>query len=117
MPDHQHGLCAGCPDWHSADCAGRTHVARATLPPFVRHRHQVFKKRRAARDIPLLPGLYISKQSKTYPYENRYVEIRVTDNGMGIKGSQLERIFDMFSQLSSEAVQEGTTGMGLSICR
>ncbi|WP_373331521.1 hypothetical protein [Salmonirosea aquatica] len=36
---------------------------------------------------------------------------------MGIKGSQLERIFDMFSQLSSEAVQEGTTGMGLSICR
>jgi signal transduction histidine kinase len=48
--------------------------------------------------------------------EKRYVEIRITDNGIGIDRSQLEKIFDMFSQLPTEVTQEGV-GIGLSICR
>ena len=42
--------------------------------------------------------------------------ITVRDNGIGIPGDQLERIFDMFKRLHSRKLFEGT-GLGLSICR
>jgi signal transduction histidine kinase len=45
-----------------------------------------------------------------------YVEILMEDNGIGIEQSQLENIFDMFSQLPSDAKSKGR-GVGLSYCR
>ena len=44
------------------------------------------------------------------------VQIQVTDNGIGIENSQLEKIFDLFSQLAPNALLPGE-GIGLSICR
>jgi signal transduction histidine kinase len=48
--------------------------------------------------------------------EKRYIEIRITDNGIGIDPSQLDKIFDMFSQIPTQTTHEGI-GIGLSICR
>lgn len=48
--------------------------------------------------------------------DKQYVEIQLTDNGIGIESSQLEKIFDLFSQLPSNDIQRGA-GIGLSICR
>lgn len=46
----------------------------------------------------------------------KYVQIAFTDNGIGIETSQLEAIFDVFSQLPSEIFLEGS-GIGLAISR
>lgn len=46
----------------------------------------------------------------------KYAEIRLEDNGIGIEKSQLEKIFDIFSQLPNEHVPEGK-GVGLAYCR
>lgn len=46
----------------------------------------------------------------------RFVEIQIHDNGIGIAKSQLEKIFDIFSQLSNNQVGEGE-GFGLAFCR
>lgn len=47
---------------------------------------------------------------------NRFVEIRIKDNGIGIEKSQLEKIFTIFSQLASDNILEGG-GIGLAYCR
>ncbi|MCF0072860.1 ATP-binding protein [Dyadobacter sp. CY261] len=48
--------------------------------------------------------------------DGQYVEILITDNGIGIEQSQLEKIFDMFSQLTPDP-RELSEGIGLTICR
>ena len=48
--------------------------------------------------------------------ESGYVEIQLTDNGIGIEKSQLEKIFDIFSQGSINEIREGE-GIGLAYCR
>lgn len=45
-----------------------------------------------------------------------YAEIRLEDNGIGIEKSQLEKIFDIFSQLPHAQIPEGK-GVGLAYCR
>ncbi|TKT88812.1 GAF domain-containing sensor histidine kinase [Dyadobacter frigoris] len=45
-----------------------------------------------------------------------FVEISMEDNGIGIEKSQLENIFDMFSQLPYDKTPKGR-GIGLSYCR
>jgi light-regulated signal transduction histidine kinase (bacteriophytochrome) len=45
-----------------------------------------------------------------------FLEILMEDNGIGIEKSQLENIFDMFSQLPYDKTQMGR-GIGLSYCR
>lgn len=45
-----------------------------------------------------------------------YFEIRITDNGIGIDAPQLEKIFDIFSQLSYNEYPGGF-GIGLAYCR
>ncbi|MBE9462606.1 ATP-binding protein [Dyadobacter subterraneus] len=45
-----------------------------------------------------------------------FMEILMEDNGIGIEKSQLENIFDMFSQLPYDKTQKGR-GIGLSYCR
>lgn len=49
------------------------------------------------------------------PYRN-YIEILIKDNGIGIDDTQLERIFDMFSQLPTLPARLGE-GFGLTFCR
>jgi signal transduction histidine kinase len=46
----------------------------------------------------------------------RYIEIRITDNGIGIEQSQLEKIFDIFSQIPNDRNLHGF-GVGLAYCR
>jgi signal transduction histidine kinase len=48
--------------------------------------------------------------------DQRYISIRVEDNGTGIEKSQLEKIFDIFSRISFEATMQGF-GLGLAYCR
>ena len=48
--------------------------------------------------------------------ELRYTEIRIEDNGIGIEKLLLEKIFDIFSRLNFDLVQEGD-GIGLAYCR
>ncbi|SKB50605.1 sensor histidine kinase [Dyadobacter psychrophilus] len=45
-----------------------------------------------------------------------YIEILIKDNGIGIDDTQLERIFDMFSQLPTMPARHGE-GFGLTFCR
>lgn len=40
---------------------------------------------------------------------------RISDNGIGIEASELEKIFDVFSRFTTDPQQPGE-GIGLSIC-
>ncbi|GAB3949485.1 hypothetical protein GCM10028805_25780 [Spirosoma harenae] len=72
----------------------------------------------AKKDVPL--ALTISSKKLAFSdqlsNEVEYVEIRVRDNGIGIEQSQLEKIFDLFSQLVPGQSQEGV-GFGLTYSR
>ena len=46
----------------------------------------------------------------------QYIELRLEDNGIGIERSQLEKIFDIFSQLPYDDIIE-SKGIGLTYCR
>lgn len=71
----------------------------------------------------ILPVIAISCQepASLIPLSNlysdkQYLEISIQDNGIGIDNSQLEHIFDMFSQLPSSETRVGE-GFGLTFCR
>jgi signal transduction histidine kinase len=46
----------------------------------------------------------------------RYVEIVVSDKGIGFPGGQKEKIFELFHRLNSKEEYPGT-GIGLALCR
>jgi PAS domain S-box-containing protein len=46
----------------------------------------------------------------------RYLVIRVTDNGIGFKQEYAEKIFGLFTRLHPQSTYEGS-GLGLSICK
>ena len=48
--------------------------------------------------------------------EDRYVHLRVQDNGIGIPADQLDNVFAVFRRLHSAEEYEGT-GIGLALCR
>lgn len=69
--------------------------------------------------------LHISISSRDYSHtevsehhlpDKRYIQITITDNGVGIDPLQLEKISDMLSLFPSKTFYEGA-GSGLSICR
>jgi signal transduction histidine kinase len=50
--------------------------------------------------------------------DEKTIEIRVEDTGIGIERSQFEVIFDRFRQVDESASrQQGGSGLGLSICK
>ncbi len=49
--------------------------------------------------------------------DNNLLEISIIDQGPGIPESELESIFDNFSQSSNTSSNAGGTGLGLSICK
>jgi signal transduction histidine kinase len=52
------------------------------------------------------------------PERNRYLRIRVADQGIGIPVEKLEHIFEAFFQVDSSSTREfGGTGLGLAIVR
>ena len=57
------------------------------------------------------PEVHISAER-----EERFVHLRVQDNGIGVAKDQLENIFAVFRRLHSADEYEGT-GIGLAICR
>ena len=46
-----------------------------------------------------------------------YVQVRVSDQGVGIPEGELEAVFDKFVQSSKTKTGAGGTGLGLAICR
>ncbi|WP_285546731.1 sensor histidine kinase [Dyadobacter frigoris] len=75
-----------------------------------------FSKKDLPLEISVSCKQYVSDINTQLSHEKRYIEIEVKDNGVGIDETQLEKIFDMFSQLPSGADHQGV-GMGLTICR
>jgi PAS domain S-box-containing protein len=71
-------------------------------------------------DVP--PKIHISAiftfepSLKTAVQSSRYLELNITDNGIGFSQAMSEKIFELFSRLHSKAEYEGT-GLGLSISR
>jgi signal transduction histidine kinase/ActR/RegA family two-component response regulator len=60
-------------------------------------------------------GGHISLQTRSNPERNA-IEISVTDNGIGISNSDIERLFRPFTQLDSKlSRQYAGTGLGLSL--
>jgi signal transduction histidine kinase len=53
---------------------------------------------------------------KTGVRSNRYLEMVISDNGIGFPENMSEKIFELFSRLHSKSEYEGT-GLGLSISR
>jgi signal transduction histidine kinase len=49
--------------------------------------------------------------------DTKYVEILLEDNGIGIEKSQLEKVFDIFSQLPYDQQPLEGFGVGLAYCR
>jgi light-regulated signal transduction histidine kinase (bacteriophytochrome) len=48
--------------------------------------------------------------------DQKYLEVRVEDNGIGIEKSRLEKIFDIFTQINYDLPQT-RFGVGLTYCR
>jgi len=68
---------------------------------------------RIALDVTRLPAGRRSNDRVTVDA----VEVRVTDEGVGIPEGELEMIFDKFVQSSKTKSGAGGTGLGLAICR
>lgn len=60
------------------------------------------------------------KASKGKPSSNKSfpgLVVKISDQGMGIPGDELDSVFDKFAQSSKTKTGAGGTGLGLAICR
>ena len=56
-------------------------------------------------------------ENRDFDTNKEMVEISVTDTGLGIPESELDKVFDHFHQVDNSEVREkGGSGLGLSIC-
>ena len=56
-------------------------------------------------------------ENRNFDTNKKMVEISVTDTGLGIPESELDKVFDHFHQVDSSEVREkGGSGLGLCIC-
>lgn len=67
---------------------------------------------KATTHVPAEPG----GRYETHSPSSKSVEVRLQDNGIGIEETQLEKIFDIFTQLSHDQTLDNG-GIGLSYCR
>lgn len=98
----------GSPEaWGNAALMG--HVIRNLLSNAIK-----FSPSDACLKIGLQPGLmHCAAKGQCIPA----LEIRITDQGVGIPEAELETIFDKFVQSSKTHSGAGGTGLGLAICR
>ncbi len=75
-----------------------------------------FQRRNVPPQIEVTAMITYEPSLKTPVQASEYLEITVTDNGIGFPEQMNEKIFELFSRLHSKADFEGT-GLGLSISR
>jgi len=77
-----------------------------------------FSRKDIAPVIKLYTKNFLPQDELKFPFPDhtQYVEIFLEDNGIGIDQSQIEKIFDIFTQLPSDQIPK-SGGVGLSYCR
>ena len=75
-----------------------------------------FQRREVAPEIEINALLTADPVIKPAVQGSEYLEITISDNGIGFPEGLNEKIFELFSRLHSKAEFEGT-GLGLSISR
>jgi signal transduction histidine kinase len=65
-----------------------------------------------------LPGGCVTVEAAVAPDDDEFVELKVTDTGVGIPKNRLDAVFEPFVQVeSSHAARVEGSGLGLSISR
>jgi signal transduction histidine kinase len=75
-----------------------------------------FQRNNIAPEIRISAMITSEPSLKTGVRSNRYLEMVISDNGIGFPENMSEKIFELFSRLHSKSEYEGT-GLGLSISR
>jgi PAS domain S-box-containing protein len=75
-----------------------------------------FQRNYIAPEISISAMITSEPSLKTAVRSNRYLEMVISDNGIGFPENMSEKIFELFSRLHSKSEYEGT-GLGLSISR
>jgi light-regulated signal transduction histidine kinase (bacteriophytochrome) len=58
----------------------------------------------------------ITVRAETIKNDSAFIEIQVTDNGIGFSNDDVDKIFKTFMRLNSKDQYEGT-GLGLALCK